>query len=343
MERIKLQIQKEMLNDPIVIDAHTHVGISFKSYVQGEYPYSLSFEDLVLRMDHLNIQKTCVFPFPNSCFYQVDKQPESTLKTTTKFSSCPYELENRNLLNEIYTVFPEHSHRALPFLMFDPSRKVAEQVQVMEELAGQYPIFGLKTCTHQIKAFVSDLAGKGAPIIGFARKQNLPVLCHASYHPQDPWANVYDILDIAERYPDVRFCVAHTARFAADALERADALPNCFVDLSAFLIHCQLARQDNPSVPVGANRFPADYDHPPSVIKKLVDTFPETLIWGSDMPFNYCLVRMCDIDGNILAKSLKSDYAGEYMLLNSLTPDEIHNIAYTNTLKFLFGDHKQEN
>jgi predicted TIM-barrel fold metal-dependent hydrolase len=331
-----------LLEKPILIDSHTHVGISFKSYVQNEYPYGLSFEDLILRMNHLGIQKACVFPFPNSGFYQIDKKPGATLKTTRKFSSCPYELENRNLLHEIYTVFPEHSHRVLPFLMFDPSRQIAGQINVMEKLAGQYPVFGLKTCTHQIKAYIKDLTGKGSPIIEFARKRNIPVTCHSSYYHGDPWANVYDILDVVEKHPEVRFCIAHTARFAKDALERAAALPNCHVDLSAFLIHCQLVQQKNPSVPAEENRFTADYDHPQSVLKRLVDTFPDTLIWGSDMPFNYCFVHMIDINGNYVSKSLKSAYADEYTLIKSLPPADLRQITYTNTLKFLFGNQNQE-
>jgi hypothetical protein len=337
MENIKQQIIKELRKAPIIIDAHTHVGISFKAFVQGEFPYSLSYEDLVLRMDQLGIQQSCVFPFPNSAFYQVDATPQATIRTTSKYTSCPYKLENRNLMHEIFNVFPEYSHRALPFLMFDPSRQITEQVAAMEELATQYPIFGLKTCTHQIKSYIKDLSGKGQPIIEFARKWNLPILCHASYYHGDPWANVYDILDVVALYPDVRFCVAHAARFANDALEQAHDLPNCFVDLSALSIHCLLAQQNNSAVPSEVQRFKADYHKPQTVVKSLVNSFEETLIWGSDTPFNYCFTNMYDIDGNYVSKSLKSAYDDEYKLLMSLNANEICKISYTNTLKFLLG------
>ena len=71
-----------------------------------------------------------------------------------EFSGFPYEIENKNLFNEVYEVFPEYSGMFLPFVMFDPGREVKKQVELFEELNSIYDIFGLKTVTTDRKSVV---------------------------------------------------------------------------------------------------------------------------------------------------------------------------------------------
>jgi len=328
---------KQLKSKQVLIDGHTHVGISPKFYYQYGYPYALSLEDLIIRMEFLGIDYSVAFPFVDSAFYENDSEAKE-IKTTTKYCSAPYELENKNLLNEVYEIFPQYGKRILPFFMFDPTRETEEQAQIMDTLSKKYPVYGLKTATTYIQAFVNDLDRKGKPILDFVKKKNLPILFHSSVQPTDPWASVNDIIGFAERHPDVRVCIAHSARFAKPVLEEAHRLKNCFVDLSAFLIHCKLARVDSDIVAAENIRFPANYKNPLSVMSRLIKEYPDTMIWGSDTPFYYWIQKFYTADGKISEDRLECGFKEEIQLLHSL-PDELkYRVAYTNILKFIFGD-----
>ncbi len=319
-----------------VIDGHTHVGVAPRFYYQFGYPYALSLEDLVIRMQALNIDYSVVFPFVDSAFYEVETTT-GTVKTTTRFCNFPYEIENRNLLNEIHGIFPDFSERVLPFLMFDPSRETEKQAAHLEKLARDTPVFGLKTATTYIQAFVKDLETKGKPILDLAREKQLPIVFHSSVHPADPWAPVQDILTFAKKHPELRVCVAHSARFSRAAFEAAAQMPNCFVDLSAFSIHCQLAVQNSPAVAEEKQRFPADYSHPRSVMLRLAEAYPDTLLWGTDTPFYYWIQKYTTADGKLVEDRLPCGWQEEAQLLHSLPKEIKKKIAYENTLKFIFG------
>ena len=333
----KQEITKLLKSKVSIIDIHTHVGISQKFYFQYGYPYALSLEDLLIRMEVLGIDHSVVFPFVDSAFYENDSQ-SSKIKTTTKYCNFPYELENRNLLNEINEIYPDHNHKALPFLMFDPSREAEKQAVHMEELSERYPVFGLKTATTYIQAFVNDLETKGKPILDFVCKEKLPIVFHSAVHPEDPWASVNDIVDFAERHPDIRVCIAHSARFVEPVLQKADHLENCFVDLSAFIIHCKLAVQNSPSIAPEETRFLSDYNDPLSVMTRLAEFYPETILWGSDTPFYSWIQKYYTGDGKLVEDKLQCGYKEEAQLLNSL-PDEIKTrIAYKSNIRYLFGE-----
>ncbi|MEN8229756.1 MAG: amidohydrolase family protein [Bacteroidota bacterium] len=335
----KQEIKEILQQKEVIIDAHTHIGISPKFYYQFGYPYALSLEDMVVRMEMFGIDRSVVFPFVDSAFYD-DASESAKIKTTNRHCQFPYELENRNLLNEIYEIFPEHSQKVLPFFMFDPSRNTEEQAAHMEELSEKYAVFGLKTATTYIQAFVHDLETKGKPILDFAKKRDLPIIFHSSVHPDDPWAAASDIVDFAERNPDIRICIAHSARFTKPVLEKADRLKNCFVDLSAFLIHCKLVNEDSASIAAEEIRFEADYSNPLSVMTKLAEAFPDTILWGTDTPFYYWIQKYYSADGTLHDDRLDCGYKEEHQLFNALPPEIKTRIAYKNTIRFIFGEEK---
>jgi len=333
----KLKITNLLKSKESIIDVHTHVGISQKFYYQNGYPYALSLEDLIIRMEVLGIDHSVVFPFVDSAFYENDNQ-SSKIKTINRYCSFPYELENRNLLNEINEIFPEYNYKALPFLMFDPSRETEKQAAHLEELSEKYPVFGLKTATTYIQSFVNDLETKGKPILNFVRKNNLPIVFHSAVHPEDPWASVNDIVDFAERHPDIRVCIAHSARFVKPVLQKADHLDNCFVDLSAFIIHCKLVMQNSQSIATEETRFLSDYNDPLSVMNQLAESYPETILWGSDTPFYYWIQKYYTGDGKLAEDKLQCGYKEEAQLLNSLSDEIKTRIAYKNNIRFIFGE-----
>ncbi len=332
----KLRVVKNIRSRPGIIDAHTHVGVNYGAYITGAYPYGMSFEDLVIRLKYLNVDYAVAFPISSS-YYKID--PSSPIITTTEeFSKFPYQLENENFLREVYEIFPEYSSMVIPFVLFDPSRKINEQVDWLYALYERYSIFGLKTIPTYIQSYAKDLLGKGRPILEFATKYGLPIIFHCSYYKNDPWASVFDIIKIVREVPEVRFCLAHSARFVKSVLDEANDLENCFVDTSAFHIHCMLAREDSDIIPPKEERFPAEYNDPVDVLKKLVDNYPSTIIWGSDIPDNYFVQRYYDANGKLIETKLKSTFDMEVKILKGLPQNDIHQIAYVNTVRFLFGD-----
>ena len=331
------RLRDKILASPCIIDAHSHVGVAFDSYLQCGYPYCLSFEDACVRMKFLGVDHAVIMTLGGSTYFRLSSVPVERPETTEEFSRFPYELENRNLFLEIHEIFPEYTDMALPFATFDPSRKTGEQAAFLEELYERYHFVGLKTCTTYIQSFVSDLATVGRPIVDVARRHDLPIIFHSSYDKKDPWAPLADILAFAESHPDIRVCLAHSARFHRPSLERAASLENCFVDLSAFDIHCLLVRQENRAVPPRAERFEADYENPAGVMEKIVADYPGTILWASDTPGNYYIRKHCDATGEVVDIALRSAFDREVKLLRSLDREEIDAVARRNTARFLFG------
>jgi predicted TIM-barrel fold metal-dependent hydrolase len=316
-----------------IIDAHTHVGISINNYLAtASYPYAMTVEDLIVRMDFLGIEKSVVFPFESSYYPLLGD--EKALDSNA-MSSFPYEKENENLLREIYDVFPEYSDRLIPFMMFDPSRETEKQATHLGELRKRYKIFGLKTVTTYIKAFAADFGNDENHIRNFALEHKLPITFHCSWDNNDIWANVFDILDVVEKNPTLNFCLAHTVRFSREALGRADSLPNCFVDISAFKIHCELATQNSTVVAEPEERFVGDYSEPAKVLQALAEAYPDTIIWGSDTPYHNFAQKFTDKDGNLIDCKLRANYDDEINILKSLPKNLIEKISFVNTLKFL--------
>jgi predicted TIM-barrel fold metal-dependent hydrolase len=336
-------ISKEQMREKIaseskaVIDVHTHVGISPGGYISQGYPYCLSLEDLAIRMNILGISYSVVFPF-GSFYYALSRTKEKKVRVGGRISRFPYELANQNLLNEIYEIFPKYSQLFLPFGMFDPSRKQAAQVKQLKTLADNYPLYGLKTVTSYSQANIKDLLSqRGRCILDFARDLDIPVTIHTSVAPGDPWANVFSILDVVSDNPEVRFCLAHTCRFSKSALDTADRLNNCFVDLSAFHIHCQLAVQDSPSIADRDERFDADYDKPLEALKQLAEAYPQTLCWGTDTPAYYYINRWVDDRGRMHRSNLKCDWDVEVLALKKLDDKTRRRLAHDNPLRLLFA------
>ena len=332
----KNDMMKHLLKEASVIDCHTHIGIMIEEFLTGAYPYAMSFEDLVVRMRLFGISRSAVFPCATS-YYLKDKINVSDAAPEISFSAFPYEKENIRLFEEIYSVFPEYSDMALPFVMFDPSNKVEEQVELLERLIAEYPVYGMKTVTSYCRSFVNDFDGKGSALKDFARKHDLPVIFHSSWQKEDIWANVFDIIKIAENNPDLRICAAHMARFSEEALRKADKLPNCFIDTAALKIHCDLAVKNDAAIPQGDGRFNSDYSSPAKVLADLAHAYPDTIVWGSDTPWNYFFRKFAYSDEKIIEYNLKSSYNSEILALNALKTELKRKVSYENTLNFLFG------
>lgn len=310
------------------IDCHSHIGVDPAFYLDGFFPYALDYRAHVEQMERHGIGRSVVFPFV-SYFGLAAVQLDST--DPARFS-IPYAFENRRMLEEIYRLAPELSDRAIPFAIVDPARRPAEQVASLRVLRETHPIRGLKIQPTMIKSPIRSLLAEGSCVLEMAREWDVPMLIHSSIAPDDVWSQCSDILDVAEAWPDVRFCLAHSCRFDVPSLKRLGSLPNTWVDCSAHCIHCDAVEQGLGLVATPENRIPTDYSNPAIVLKALYDLLPDRLIWGSDAPFYSYSGGLGDEVIRLI-----SSYEREIAALSLLSEDEKLAIMFHNTVRFL-GD-----
>lgn len=303
-----------------VIDCHNHVGVELAFYLQGSYPYGQSASALVEQDGAERITDWIVFPFVTNLATEFGGDRGKT----------PYAFENRRLLQEVHDYFPEHANRILPFLILDPSRKVAEQVESITALRERFRFHGFKIQPTLIQSPIRALFKQGSGFLELARAWDLPFIIHSSIAPDDLWSQCADILDIAEANPDIRFCLAHSCRFHQPSLERLATLPNTWFDCSAHRIHCEGVVRELPIVAVPGERFPSDYSDPARVLADLHAAYPDRLLWGSDSPFQSWIAAEGD---NLL--SLKATYREEVETLYALPEPARRAIANHNTRRFL--------
>jgi predicted TIM-barrel fold metal-dependent hydrolase len=308
----------------MLYDVHTHVGLDTAFFLRGWWPYASTARDLLDRMDENRIGRAVCFPFTlPSAFdpYTFAKHDERKLLD----GRFPFDVENALLADEVARVDSEK--RLLSFAMFDPSRRVPEQVQAIEKLVGK--IAGLKTQTTVLQSPIRDLLDSARDLMLLAQQHNLPVLFHTAIHPNDKWAQVADCLEIAAAFPKVRFNLAHSLRFHAPLLKQARQMPNVWVDCSAHLNHCLLATQNSIVVPPEKDRVDANYDDPVSALLAVYDILGERYMWGSDNPY----MSWCD-DKLRLLFSYKEEADVLYALPESLT----RQIAQHAPEAWLFGE-----
>jgi predicted TIM-barrel fold metal-dependent hydrolase len=335
----KTAIRRRLEREADLIDVHTHVGIDPVQYARGDYPYGISGQDMLLRMDAQGIDAAVCFPMLYTGYFRFHAFCAGRfLRDPAGPSAFPYRAENANLCREIYAAFPAFAGRLLPFAFFDPARKAAEQAAFLKDLAEEFPLFGLKTATSYIQSHITALLGRGRPLLDLAADLDLPLTIHTSVLPGDPWADVFEILKVARARPEIRFNLAHTCRFDRRALDEAAQLSNAFVDVSAFYIHCTLAQRNHPAVARKDHRVPADYRRRADALKKIAETYPDTILWGTDTPFNIFKSRFFDDKGTMLKIDLDCPPDGEVKIVRALPPALRRRIGRTNTLRFLFGN-----
>jgi len=318
-----------------VIDVHSHIGIAIREAAQVHFPYCSSAEDLAYRLKANGVDFGVVFPVSPDLFYDLPTLIETgeLRPAVLPISRVPYERENRLLLTDVYRFCPEHSHRFLPFISVDPGRLIAEQIAVLEELEEEFPIYGVKIHPLMCQSKALALLDVGAPLLEFFAARNWPLLFHASVDPTDPFSQAADILTIAERHPELRFCLAHCIGCHRESLERAAALPNVFVDTAALKIQVELFRGEWNS----PDLLDLDYSDYIRVFQELVERYPTTMLWGSDAPYHSYITRRHQGFGVYREFRLKGTFEEEKAALDALSPAQRDQIN-ANTVRFLFGE-----
>jgi predicted TIM-barrel fold metal-dependent hydrolase len=155
------------------------------------------------------------------------------------------------------------------------------------------------------------------------------VLFHTATHPNDTWAQASDCIEVADRFPKVRFNLAHSLRFHAPLLKRARELPNVWIDCSAHLNHCRLASENSIVVPPAGTRVDANYEDPVSALLAVYDIVGERYMWGSDNPY----MSWCDDKIRLLFT-----YKQEADVLHALPDTLTRQIAHTAPRAWLFAE-----
>ncbi|HEY1686355.1 MAG TPA: amidohydrolase family protein [Tepidisphaeraceae bacterium] len=264
----------------MLYDVHTHVGTDMGFFLRGWWPYAATSGDLLAMMDANGIDRAVVFPFtlPSAFDAEAYAADQGVKLRSGRF---PFDKENPLLADELAMV--DREKRLLQFAMFDPAREVAQQIENITPLLGK--IAGLKCQTTILQSAIKELLRDGKVFLELAQANNLPVLFHTAINPTDSWAQVADCLEVAAAYPKVRFNLAHSLRFHKKGLEQAAKLPNVWVDCSAHLAHCQLAREEHKAVALGKEAVEADYSKPGEVLAAVAEILGAKYMWGTDNPF----------------------------------------------------------
>ncbi len=312
------------------IDCHNHLGVDLLFYLHGDFPYAQDLPTLLSDGKRHGVTHWIAFPMVANLTFSPQAFLGGKLDSEGAIEKIPYAFENRRLLEEVYSLFPDEGRRVLPFMIIDPERETQGQADALRKLRREFSFFGLKIQGTMIQSRVKGLLGPGKVLLDLAREWDIPLLIHSSYAKADIWSQSSDILDVAEANPDIRFCLAHSCRFEKASLDRLAALPNCWFDCSAHCIHCDGVVQGLALAAPKEERFPSDYTRPDQVLADLAAAYPTKLMWGSDSPF-YSYVGK--LDAEIL--SLRSSYAREASALETLSPEVLKRITCTNILNFL--------
>jgi predicted TIM-barrel fold metal-dependent hydrolase len=296
-------------------------------YLRGDFPYAQHLVAMTDEGGSLGVDRWIVFPFVINLTLDIPALRGGEI-VYGGLEKIPYAFENRRLMREVYELFPEQGKRCLPFAMLDPMREQAGQIAELRKLRAEYAFYGLKLQTTMLQSYIKTLGDEGRGFIELAAEWDIPFLIHSSV--DDPWAQASDILDVAERFPYVRFCLAHSCRYDRECLDRVQALPNTWFDCSAHCIHCDGAVQDLRYIAPRSRRFDSDYTNPARVIADLAEAYPEKFLWGSDSPF-YSYVAMLGPE----RIALISTYAKEVNALRANPPAVVDRIARRNTLAYL--------
>lgn len=322
-----------------VTDIHAHIGMSIKAYACTEFPYGQTVEGLVYRLAANEVDHATAFSLAPSLYLDIPTlvREGKAVPAGRPISRAPYELENRMLFTEVYRYCPEHAGRILPFVCVDPGREVDGQLRALEELGGEYPIYGIKCSPVACQSSVKEFLGGGEPLLAFAAQHDLPVLFHVTTDPQEGYSGVADTLDLVERHPELRFCLAHCCGFDQRSLDRAAALPNGWVDTAALKIQVQMVYENSPLMPSPEDRFDCDYSDHLRVMQALTDAFPDTIVWGTDSPWYSFISRRQQAPGVFTEFRLKATYEDEKAALDVLLPEARARACSLNSSAFLFG------
>ena len=320
-----------------VIDCHNHLGVCIKAYSRLEYPYAETLESLYHKQLSAGVDVSIVFPFSSNLFFNLKTLISRGLNVADRkpVSEVPYAVENTLVMREIYEFNPELKNRFIPFVSVDTERKIEGQVKFLESLEKKYHVCGIKINPTAAQSRISCLLTRGKPFLRYAEERNIPFLLHTSPVPEDYYSHVRDALRVIEKSPGIRFGLAHAIVFHREYLDIAAGLPNVWVDTAALKIQVDVFNIKNLA---GLYRpIDADFSDHRKVMKRLMELYPDKIIWGSDSPAYAYICRRRQGKNTFMDFNYKGTYKDEKDALDALDGTLKKKACNTNTLNWLFG------
>ena len=264
---------KLAIDDNLIIDTHTHVGLSLSQYVKGGSYFCQSIDELKLKMEMFGVDFSIVFPFAELNGNGVKNVYYHAGIDLFETEAYPYQLANENMFSEIirknYTMF-------LPFMIIQPNCELDEQIQCFEKYKDY--TFGFKIHTTANKVSPVDLPNA---LVNICAQNGLPIIFHtrACQEQYNCWA----VMEFASKHPNINVCVAHCAGFDKSFFQELSKFENVYFDISPLLSLCAWANNGNDKV-ISKNKLEWDYSKVGEVFLKLFETAPNRILWATDDP-----------------------------------------------------------
>lgn len=312
-----------------LIDLHTHAGVSLNAFFDDKYPYCYSAIEISRNIRCIGFDAACVFPFP--AFLCGDNLPIGDKEKAVLrelMEEVPYKKATEKILLEKERFELDN---IMPFAMFSINYAIKEQIEFLEEVSSK--IYGLKYYPDADTKKISDLMNEGRPFIDYLLKHNMPLVIHASENAclfESGYSNVMDAIELAKAIPGLRVAVAHMGHFSKKAMESvlSNRPDNFYYDVSPLLHICHIRTVNAGDV------YDIDYSDPEVVMKELLNLFPDKILWGSDMPFNFtCNLRNSEHNFEYEQFSIENNFN----ILKKMGAENMTRMCSENTLDFLFG------
>ena len=260
-------------NKELIIDTHTHVGLSLSQYVKGNTTFCQSIEELKLKMNVWGVDFSFVFPFPELNGNKIENIYYNAGDKFFQEETFPYQLANENMFSSIirnnYTMF-------MPFAIVQPSCKISQQMQMFEKYKNY--IFGFKIHTTANKISPIDLPDT---LVNTCANNKLPIIFHTrACQEQYNWEAV---MKFASKHPYINVCVAHCAGFDYLFFKKLPNFNNVYFDVSPLLSLCAWAKNGNDKI-ISKHKLELNYSKVRHVFLKLFDCAPNRILWATDDP-----------------------------------------------------------
>ena len=200
---------------------------------------------------------------------------------------------------------------------------MAEQEASILYLAKEFPIYGLKYHTKVDQRPASEI-DRCSRFVETAEILNIPIIVHTE---EKGCSSAVELMALAERHPNVRFCAAHFGGFSRAFFQTMEDYPcdNLYIDCCPLAARCRsLSRMTVPDTMLDLN-----YSVPMEVFQYFLDAFPERILWGTDAPWTSYGHLNGESDGYC-----RDAYAREVKMLHS--SGAMKQIS-CNTVQYLFG------
>lgn len=193
----------------MIVDLHTHLGVSVEGRKSSALFSTSTGEQLIQLLDKAGIEKAVTF---------------APSRRRGTYEDLNYEEANRRVFQEI----SKWLTRLIGYGRVNPTLG-KEAIREARRCVEEYGFRGLKLHPDADGFRPSDLSAV-RPIMEFATGFNLPVLFHSGYEPMSEPAL---FLPLAESFPDVKIILGHMAyRMAGDAIIVARRASNVYLETS---------------------------------------------------------------------------------------------------------------